>query len=130
MGFGQAVATGFTKYVTFSGRACRSEFWYWVLFTVLGGIASTLVDASMDMQIVSVIFNLLTAIPSLAVSVRRLHDVDASGWWVLLSLIPVIGAIALLVWVVARGTEGPNRFGPDPLAATPGLPNEQYGAPA
>ena len=56
-------------------------------------------------------------LPGLAVSIRRLHDRDKSGWWVLLAFIPLIGAIILLIWFIMRGTQGPNRFGPDPLQA-------------
>jgi hypothetical protein len=77
----------------------------------------------------SSIVNRVTAIPSIAVAVRRLHDIDRSGWWILIGLIPLVGVILLLVWFASEGTHGPNRFGPDPLAENP-VPNEQFGAPA
>jgi uncharacterized membrane protein YhaH (DUF805 family) len=68
---------------------------------------------------ISSLVSLALFLPGLAVSVRRLHDTDRSGWWVLLFLIPLIGAIVLLIWYCSRGTPGGNRFGPDPLAGHP-----------
>lgn len=130
MGFGKAISTGFVKYFNFSDRACRSEFWYWTLFTVIAGMVAALIDAQLNTQLVSSVFDLATLLPSLAIAVRRLHDLDQSGWWLLLGLIPIIGAIGLLIWFASKGTDGPNRFGPDPLAANPPVPNEQFGAPA
>jgi uncharacterized membrane protein YhaH (DUF805 family) len=61
------------------------------------------------------LFSLATLLPGLAVAVRRLHDLDSSGWWILLFLIPLVGAIILIVWFCTKGTDGPNRFGPDHL---------------
>jgi uncharacterized membrane protein YhaH (DUF805 family) len=101
MTFTQAIASGFQNYVNFNGRAARSEFWYWFLFTVLVSIAAGLGDGV------------------LAVSIRRLHDLDRSGWWYLLIFIPLIGLIVLLVWYCTRGTVGSNRFGPDPVGGAP-----------
>jgi uncharacterized membrane protein YhaH (DUF805 family) len=128
MGFGQAISTGFTRYFNFSDRACRSEFWYWLLFNVIVGIVAAVIDANMNTQLVTLVFDLATIIPTIAIGVRRLHDLDASGWWILLNFIPLIGAIALLVWFAIKGTDGPNRFGPDPLAANQ-LPDQQFSAP-
>jgi uncharacterized membrane protein YhaH (DUF805 family) len=130
MGFGQAISAGFIKYFNFHDRACRSEYWYWTLFTIIVGIVAAIIDAKLNTQLVSGIFNLVTFIPSLAIAVRRLHDIDHSGWWILLSFIPLIGIIVLLVWFATKGADGPNRFGPDPLAAKPPFPNQQFGAPA
>ncbi len=121
MDFSTAVRTCFQKYVTFSGRAQRSEFWYFVLFNLLASIVLGIVDgalfgwASDDPEVLNGIFSLIMFLPSLAVAVRRLHDTDRSGWWVLLWLIPIIGWIILIVWYATKGTEGPNRFAPDPL---------------
>ncbi len=70
--------------------------------------------------VVSPLFGLATFLPSIAIGVRRLHDLDRSGWWLLLVFIPLIGAIVLLIWYCAKGTAGPNRFGPDPLATVDG----------
>jgi uncharacterized membrane protein YhaH (DUF805 family) len=122
MGFTQAIASGFRNYVNFSGRACRSEYWYWVLFTLLGGIVTGIVDygafPEASMSPLNSLFNLACLLPSLAVAIRRLHDIDRTGWWFLIVL-TVIGAILLIVWACFRGTIGANRFGPDPLAGQP-----------
>ena len=121
MNFGEAIASGFQNYVTFSGRASRSEYWYWVLFTVLGGVATGIVDRSLfDTSTISplnAIFSLVCFLPTLAVGVRRLHDIDRTGWWWLL-VFTVIGSILLIVWDCLKGTAGPNRYGPDPLGGT------------
>ena len=116
MGFWPAIASGFSNYVSFSGRACRSEYWYWALFIVLAEIATTIIDTALDVQLTKSLFGLATFLPSLAVAVRRLHDLDRTGWWILLSLIPIVGWIILIIWYGTNGTEGPNRFGPDRLA--------------
>lgn len=116
MGFVDAIKAGFSNYVNFSDRACRSEYWYWVLFVVIAEIVANIIDAVIGLGIVSTIFGLGTILPSLAVAVRRLHDLDRSGWWILLSLIPLVGAIILIIWYCSKGTEGPNRFGADRLA--------------
>ena len=116
MTFGQAISSGFSNYVDFSGRAYRSEYWYWVLFVILAEIVTSIVDYVIGYQLTTGLFGLAVFLPGLAVGVRRLHDVDRSGWWLLLGLIPLIGAIVLIIWFCTRGTPGPNRFGPDPLA--------------
>jgi uncharacterized membrane protein YhaH (DUF805 family) len=119
MDFWQAIASGFSDYVVFSGRAARSEYWYWILFTVLGGLATGIIDVAAfsndTLSPFNSIFNILTVLPTLAVSVRRLHDVDRSGWWMLL-LITIIGGFVVIYWACRPGTPGPNRFGADPLA--------------
>ena len=119
MGFTEAISAGFRNYVNFSGRATRSEFWYWVLFAVLASIAAGLIDIALfgleGSSAIESLVGLALFLPGLAVSVRRLHDLDRSGWWVLLGLIPLVGVIILIVWNCQRGTIGPNRFGPDPL---------------
>ncbi len=118
MNFTQAIASGFQNYVNFSGRAARSEYWFWTLFTVLVSIAALLIDLAlfgdMDVSPINGIVSLGLFLPSLAVAIRRLHDLDRTGWWFLL-ILTVIGGIVLLVWYCMRGTIGPNRFGPDPL---------------
>ena len=129
MGFFDAIGSVFSNYATFSGRAPRSEFWW---FWLLNTIVSIAIDGSgmrhgmtglehmEGPSILSTIWHLAVFIPTLAVSVRRLHDTDRSGWWLLLWLVPVIGWIVLLVFYVSRGTAGVNRFGPDPLAGGTG----------
>lgn len=130
MDFMTAVKTCFGKYATFAGRAQRSEFWWFVLFVWVTSIVLTIVDSTMFGTVVrtpggfsastntpylSGLFSLAILLPNLAVSVRRLHDTDRSGWWLLIGLIPLVGFIVLLVFFTSKGTEGDNRFGPDPL---------------
>jgi uncharacterized membrane protein YhaH (DUF805 family) len=118
MGFGEAIRTCFNKYATFSGRARRPEYWYWVLFGVLVGIAASILDAVIvdtSSGVFSILSSLGLLLPNLAVTVRRLHDIDRSGWWLLILLLPVAGAIVLFVFMCLRGTAGPNRFGEDPV---------------
>jgi uncharacterized membrane protein YhaH (DUF805 family) len=121
MGFTDAIKTGFQKYIGFSGRAARSEYWYWVLFILLLQIVAWLIDMTLfgfnttGVNPIGSLLSLATLLPGLAVSVRRLHDIDRAGWWIFLVLIPLIGAIVLIYWACLRGTVGANRFGPDPL---------------
>ena len=104
MTFGESIKVCFTKYADFTGRATRSEYWWWILFTILASIATVLVN-----EMLSAFFSLATILPSLAVAARRLHDTDRTGWLQLLWLIPIIGWIILLVWFIQEGKE-PNRF--------------------
>lgn len=119
-----AVKTVLGKYAVFSGRASRSEYWWWllamiILFTVLGIIDGALVAPMLGFeafqpdagQPVSFLVSLGLLLPNLAVSVRRLHDTDRSGWWLLLGLIPVIGTIVLLIFYVQPGNDDSNQFG-------------------
>ena len=118
MGFAQALASGFKNYVNFSGRACRSEYWFWVLWMIIFAIIAAVIDHTVlsesEWSPVTTIFDLATFLPSLAIGIRRLHDIDRTGWWTLIAL-TVIGIILLLIWACMRGTAGPNRFGADPL---------------
>jgi uncharacterized membrane protein YhaH (DUF805 family) len=118
MNFVEAIKSGFQNYVNFSGRAIRSEYWFWVLFAVLVSIATSLLDylifPDMLLSPLNSLAGLALFLPGLAVSVRRLHDLDRTGWWLLI-LLTVIGVILLLVWFCMRGTVGSNRFGPDQL---------------
>jgi uncharacterized membrane protein YhaH (DUF805 family) len=95
MTFSDAIQTCFSKYVNFNGTASRSEFWWWVLFCFLASIVLGFVNHK-----VSALFSLATLLPSLAVTARRLHDTDRSGWWQLIGLVPVIGWIVLVVFCV------------------------------
>jgi uncharacterized membrane protein YhaH (DUF805 family) len=115
MGFGQAISAGFSNYVNFRDRASRSEYWFWILFIVLADIVTSLIDATLDIHFVTGVFGLVTIVPNISVAVRRLHDLDRTGWWLLIGFIPLVGWIILLIWYCTRGTAGPNRFGPDPL---------------
>ncbi|WP_039018743.1 DUF805 domain-containing protein [Halocynthiibacter namhaensis] len=134
MTFGQSVKSVYSKYVTFSGRAPRSEYWWFMLFfniIYLGLYAVMMVvtftlyasnptgSPSMAPIILSssllTVFVLGSLLPSISVMVRRLHDVNRSGWWYWIALVPLVGIILLLVWFCTKGTDGPNDFGSDPL---------------
>jgi uncharacterized membrane protein YhaH (DUF805 family) len=115
MSFVEAIKSGFSRYVTFSGRSSRPEYWYWALFTVIGGLTTAIFDAAIfgynpGTSPLNGIFDLVTILPSLAVAARRLHDIDRTAWWLLIALTG-IGAILLIVWFCFKGTPGPNRFG-------------------
>ncbi|MFQ1022407.1 DUF805 domain-containing protein [Avibacterium paragallinarum] len=104
------------NYAQFNGRARRKEFWWFVtvdflLCVILGLLDFVLLNNDFGF---SGIYGLATLIPSLAVRVRRLHDIDRSGWWLLIGIIPVIGFIVLVVFACLDGTQGKNRFGEDP----------------
>jgi uncharacterized membrane protein YhaH (DUF805 family) len=118
MTFGEAISSGFSNYANFSGRSPRSTYWWWVLFVVIVEFLAAIVDYALfgaDMQVLYPLAALGLLVPSVAVAVRRLHDTARSGWFILLPLIPIIGAIVLIVWNCQRGTFGPNQYGPDPL---------------
>lgn len=115
MTFGDAIKSGFGKYAGFSGRAARSEYWYWTLFTVLASIAAGIVDGVVTGGLLSPLLSLGLLLPSLAVAVRRLHDLDRTGWWLLVAFTGA-GVILLLIWDCLKGTPGANQYGPDPLA--------------
>jgi uncharacterized membrane protein YhaH (DUF805 family) len=116
MNFGQAISSGFSNYVGFGGRACRSEYWFWTLFAVIVSAVTAGIDGVTGIPVTNTIAGLALFLPGLAVSVRRLHDLDRTGWWLLL-VFTVIGIFVLLYWDCVKGTDGPNRFGPDPLPA-------------
>jgi uncharacterized membrane protein YhaH (DUF805 family) len=113
MDFQTAIKTVLTEnYANFQGRAQRSEFWWFALFAF---VASAVLGALGD--ILAALFALAILLPAIGVAVRRLHDVDRSGWWYLLVLIPVLGPLILIfAFFIHRGVRGENRFGPDPLA--------------
>jgi uncharacterized membrane protein YhaH (DUF805 family) len=110
------------KYAEFSGRARRKEYWMFFLFNVIILIVLSVLDsmfgtvsAQYGMGMLTGLYALATLVPNIAVTIRRLHDTDRSGWWILLGLIPLVG-IVLLVFMCLEGTRGDNRFGPDPKA--------------
>ena len=117
------------NYAVFQGRARRKEYWMYTLFNVLVLIVLSILDRVLGLASETygigplyVLYALAVLIPGLAVGVRRLHDIDKSGWWMLIALIPLIGGIVLLVFSVLEGTSGSNRFGPDPKAGEGGIP--------
>jgi uncharacterized membrane protein YhaH (DUF805 family) len=137
MDFTSAIKSGFSNYTNFSGRASRSEYWYWTLFTVIIGMGLGFIEGALGLYIIapemtelgqstgvgllSPIANLALFIPSLAMIWRRLHDIDKSGAWFFI-FFTCVGIIVLFVWYVTKGTAGPNRFGPDPLGSGEALP--------
>ena len=113
------------KYAVFSGRSRRMEYWYFVLFNIIVSIVLGTIDAllgtlgsGMGVGLLSGIYGLAILIPSLAVTVRRLHDTDRSGWWILIALVPLIGTIVILVFALLEGTPGSNQYGPNPKETT------------
>ena len=115
MDFQTAVRTCLNKYVVISGRARRSEYWWFALFSIIGSIILSIVDSVLGIQALSSLWSLALLLPSICVGGRRLHDLDKSAWWMLIVLIPLIGWIIMIVWAATKGTDGPNRFGSDPL---------------
>ena len=114
------------KYAVFNGRARRKEYWFFYLFYIIFAIVFIFIDGvtgtlneKVGMGVLSGIFVLAMLIPGIAVAIRRLHDTGRSGWWILLSLIPLIGGLWLLVLMVLDGTQGQNQYGPDPKETTP-----------
>lgn len=143
MAFGEAIRSVFSQYATFSGRARRSEFWWFYLFMVivnsilgsLVGVAQLTAGSSTQVVdgvtitspvwspfltltvIIASVWWLATLLPTLAVQVRRLHDSDRTGWWWWLIILCCVGPIILIVFWVMEGTRGPNRYGADPRTA-------------
>ena len=113
------------KYAVFGGRSRRKEYWYFVLFNIIVGVVLAAIDAllgtfssSSNIGLLSGIYSLAVLIPTLAVTVRRLHDIDRTGWWILIGLVPLIGGIVLLVFALLGSTPGSTRYGPNPKGAT------------
>ena len=111
------------KYAVFSGRARRKEYWMFVLFNVVFAVAAIILDNLLGLVFkdigygpIYLLYVLATLIPGIAVSVRRLHDIGKSGWYLLLGLIPCVGGIILLVFDVTPGDVGDNEYGADPKA--------------
>jgi uncharacterized membrane protein YhaH (DUF805 family) len=145
MDFGPAIVAGFVNYVRFSGRAVRSEYWYWALFVGILNVAARLADTAVFGRHFSfgsfgpfrVAWDIVFLLPNAAAIVRRLHDTDRSGWWfggffiaaVIMGfaaailhiplVVPIVaayaGAVALICLLCLSGTPGPNRYGPDPF---------------
>ncbi|WP_265130803.1 DUF805 domain-containing protein [Chryseobacterium oranimense] len=110
------------QYADFTGRARRTEYWMFVLFNMIFAIAAAVLDNLLGLKFtpeipygfIYLIYGLATFIPGLAVMVRRLHDVDKSGWWFLISFIPIIGTIWIIVLLATDGTPGTNQYGVNP----------------
>lgn len=116
------------RYTDFSGRSRRKEYWMYLLGVIIAAILISIVEGVVGLSgmvggvygPLTVIFLLAIIIPSIAVQVRRFHDQDKSGWFVLLGLIPFVGGLIVLVFMCLEGTKGPNRFGPDPKGSEAG----------
>ncbi|MEI6373783.1 MAG: DUF805 domain-containing protein [Actinomycetes bacterium] len=130
MGFGEAIKTVFGKFAKMEGRASRPEFWWWILLLFILQIISNILDGLFGLKInyaasgavstninnvgwLSLIVALIFIIPTICVSVRRLHDTDRSGWWWWLNVICCIGGLILFIFYLQPSTPGPNRYGPD-----------------
>ncbi len=113
------------KYTVFTGRARRKEYWFFVLFNLLISAALSIVDnitgtsSGYGAGLLGGIYALAVLLPAIAVTIRRLHDTGRSGWWILILLVPVVGCIVLLVFMVLEGQPGDNQYGPSPKAELP-----------
>ena len=113
MTFSDSVSTCLKKYFVFEGRASRSEYWWFQLIVSPSYLISTILENEIGYFFLGI--TLFTLIPAISAGVRRLHDTNRSGFFLLISLIPFIGGLILLFFLIPEGTKGKNRFGPDPL---------------
>jgi len=124
------------KYAVFSGRAKREEFWMFVLFNLIFSIVASLIDLGVGVLtfavfgwgLLSLIYSLAVLVPGLAVSVRRLHDVGKSGWYLLINLIPIAGPIWFLVLACTDSQAGESKYGPNPKEEIPAQQDVAAGA--
>jgi len=119
MNFVDAVKSAFVCSDDFATRSSRSEYWWFMLFYFLVSLVVTIIQFKMEMTrgTIYLLVFLVFIMPTISVTGRRLHDIGRSGWWLLIVLIPLIGALILLYWAVKRGEYGDNRFGANPLGA-------------
>ena len=116
MTFTDSIKICLAKYVTWQGRASRSEFWFFFLFAVGSALVASIIDGILGTnRILYMLVALGLFLPNLSVMVRRLHDTGRSGWWYWIALVPIVGAIVLIVWFATKGTTGDNEYGADPL---------------
>ena len=118
MTFTQAISSGLRRYVDFRTRSSRSEYWWWSLFSLGVGLMTSTLDLLIGVAILNGLSSLALFLPGLAVAIRRLHDVNRSGWWFLLAF-TVVGILLLIYWYVQPGTPGTNNYGADPLRQPP-----------
>jgi uncharacterized membrane protein YhaH (DUF805 family) len=112
------------RYADFTGRSRRKEYWMFTLLCVVVAIVLSVIEGILGLSGVigyygplTLLFLLGILVPSIAVGIRRLHDTDRSGWWILISFVPFVGGLILLVFYVLEGTKGPNQYGADPKGA-------------
>jgi len=125
------------KYAVFDGRARRKEYWMFVLFNVIASIILSILDKILGLDFgsgstsssgwLSTIYSLAVLLPTIGVAIRRMHDTNRSGWWILINLVPCIGWIWFIVLAAEEGVAGDNQYGPDPKAAERG---QGFGGPA
>ena len=130
MGFSEAIASVFKNYANFKGRARRKEYWYFVIFNMIAsGLLTGISTASEStfFMILQSLYTLAVAIPSLAVIWRRLHDIGKSGACYFVALIPLVGAIIVLIWLCKDSQPGDNQYGPNPKAPA-AQPGWNYGS--
>ncbi|WEM43550.1 DUF805 domain-containing protein [Photobacterium sp. DA100] len=113
------------NYAVFKGRARRQEYWYFFLFNIIISIALSMLDSALGNPgagegagIIGTIYSLAVLVPSIAVGVRRLHDIGRTGWWMLIGLIPLIGLLVLLYFFVQDSQAAANEYGPNPKDPT------------
>ena len=111
MDFKTAVNSALTNFINFEGRASRSEYWWFFLFYVIVYIGALIIDSVLSLGVLGLLVTLGLLAPSLAVGARRLHDINKSGWWQLLCLIPLVGFLILIYFYVQKSDAGTNRFG-------------------
>lgn len=114
-----ALKDGFARYVDFSTRSTRPQFWWWTLWSIIFSLTATMVDASigaLQTGPVGLVVSLALFLPSTAVGIRRLHDIGRTGWWILFWLVPIVGWIVLIVFYCTKSQEQPNKWGPAPYA--------------
>ncbi|NOX41979.1 MAG: DUF805 domain-containing protein [Alphaproteobacteria bacterium] len=131
MNMGAAVRSCFAKYVTFSGRALRSEYWWFTLFNLLMSVVLNIVDAVVfgsggQVAILSAIYSLIVLLPAISVMVRRLHDHGRTGWWFFIMLVPMIGMLVLLYWMIVKGSDEANDYGPVPGSEDEAAPQDSF----
>jgi uncharacterized membrane protein YhaH (DUF805 family) len=114
MTFTQAVSSGLSRYFDFRTGSSRSEYWWWSVFSLLAGIVTSTLDLLIGVAVLNGITSLVLFMPGLAVAIRRLHDINRSGWWFLIAF-TIIGIVLLIYWYMQPGTRGSNDFGADPL---------------
>ncbi len=102
------------NYANFDGRARRSEYWYFTLFNIIFLFAAMAIDFVIGFPVLYFLYAIVSLLPGIAVSIRRLHDTSRSGWWILIALVPLIGGIVLLVYLVEDSKPGSNEYGPNP----------------
>lgn len=119
----------FRRYGVFSGRAYRQELWLFILWSMVFSLLLSIIDRAADLIVIDddpfqigicqLVYLIVTFVPTIALTCRRLHDTGRSGWWQVISVIPIVGLIVMIVWFATPGTTGPNQYGPDPRIDDP-----------